>query len=200
VHALAWPYDLRAGLAEMALARVAIWVLSIGAAILILMILGSDTDDLSGKAIEAVVLFALFGLCSMAGFLLIERQPQLVLLGVLAIAFSVIAYLVVLDTLWSHDPFDRHVSVETLVIITLVIGQVSMLLSFRREDDSPLISSVLLGSLVALALLCVLVIVEISSPGTDIGPKTFAIVSVLYLLGALLPPLLRRAEGLVGAS
>jgi hypothetical protein len=178
------------------LARVLATVLGIGAAVLVVLILGSSTDDLSGKAIEAAVLFVLFGLCSMAGFLLIERQPQLILVGLLAIALSVATYFVVLDTLWSHDPFDRHVSVETLVIITLVVGQVSMLLSFRRDDDGPLINTVLLGSLAMLALLCLLVIVEIASPGTDVGPKTFAILSVLYLLGALLPPLLRRAEDL----
>jgi hypothetical protein len=81
-----------------------------------------------------------------------------------------------------------------LAIVALAAGQASMLLSFRREDDSPVVDAAVLGSIAALALLVILVIVEISSPGTDISRKTFAVVSVLYLLGALLPPCLRWEE------
>jgi hypothetical protein len=46
----------------------------------------------------------------------------------------------------------------------------------------------------ALGLLSVLAIVEISEPGQDVDGRLLAILSVLYLLGILLRPLLRHAE------
>ncbi len=78
------------------------------------------------------------------------------------------------------------------MIIVFVVGQASMLLAFRRDEDSPLVNAVLAGSLIVLALLVVLSIIAIS--GTDIGPKVYATLAVLYLLGALLPPCLRWEE------
>jgi phosphatidylserine synthase len=175
-------------------ARIAIWGLSLGAALLIVLILGhsGSNEDVNSKVFAAVILFVLFSLSALAGFRLIERQPHLTVFGGMTIGLSVAAYFVALDAFFSSGPFaQEHGSVLTLAIVALVAGQAAMLLSFRRDDDSPAVNAVVLGSIVALALLAVLVIVEISNPGTDIGRKTFAVVSVLYLLGALLPPCLR---------
>ncbi len=87
-------------------------------------------------------------------------------------------------------------SLCSLAILTLAVAQASMLLSFRQDEDNSTINGVLFGSLGVLALLTVLVIAEISSPGPDISRKVLAALSVIYLLGALLPPLLRRTESL----
>jgi hypothetical protein len=178
----------------MTLARIAVWGLSLGAAILIVLILGhsGSNEDVNSKVFAAVILFVLFSLSALAGLRLIERQPHLTAFGGMTIGLSVAAYLVALDTFFSSGPFPvGHVSVLALAIVALTAGQASMLLSFRRDDDSPVVDAVVLGSIVALALLVILVIIEISSPGTDIGRKAFAVVSVLYLLGVLLPPCLR---------
>ncbi len=178
-------------------ARIAVWGLSLGAAILIILILGhsSTNEDVNSKVFAAVILFVLFSLSSLAGLRLIERQPHLTVFGGMTIGLSVAAYLVSLDAFFSDGPFSTgHVSVLALAILALTAGQASMLLSFRRDDDSPVVDAAVLGSIAALALLVILVIVEISSPGTDIGRKTFAVLSVLYLLGVLLPPCLRWAE------
>ncbi len=178
-------------------ARIAIWALGIGAAILIALIVGhsSTNDDLDGKVFAAIVLFVIFSLSSLPGLLLIERQPQLTAFGGMTIGLSAAAFFVVLDTFLSGDPSTtRHASVLTLAIVALAASQAAMLLSLRRDDDSPLVDAVVLGSLVVLAVLAVLVIIEISNAGQDIGHRTLAVLSVLYLLGALLPPCLRWAE------
>jgi len=177
-----------------AAARIAVAALCLGAAVLIVLILGSSSDDLSGKAILAAVLLAPFSLCAVAGFLLVERQPQLALLGIATIGLSVAAYFVALDALWSGGFPGQRVSVETLAILTIAAGQISVLLSFRHDDDSPMVNGVLFGSIAALLLLVVLAVIEISDSGAEIGPKAFGALSVLYLLGALLAPLLRQAE------
>ena len=173
------------------IARIAVWALSLGAVVLIALILGGS-EDAQGKVSEATLLFVLFSLNSIPGFLLIERRPELTSFGALAIGLSVAAYFVVLDSFFSHGPFPGGKSVWILVIIAFVVGQASMLLAFRRDEDSPLVNAVLTGSLIVLALLVVLSIVTIS--GTEIGPKVYAALAVLYLLGALLPPCLRWEE------
>jgi hypothetical protein len=173
------------------LARIAVWGLSLGAVIVIALILGGS-DDLQGKVGEAALLFVLFSLNSLSGLILIERRPELTLLGASGIGFSVAAYFVVLDAFFSHGFFPGENSVWILVIIAFVVGQASMLLAFRRDEDSPLVNAVLAGALIVLALLVVLAIIAIS--GAEIGPKVYAILAVLYLLGALLPPCLRWDE------
>ncbi len=170
------------------LARIAIWALSLGAIVLIFLILGGS-EDLQGKVGEVTLLFVLFSLNSLSGFLLIERQPELTPFGALAIGLSVATYFVVLDDLFSHGLFSAHNSVWLLVVAAVVVGQASMLLAFRRDEDSPLINAVLGGALIVLALLVVLAIVAIS--GTEIGAKAYVTLAVLYLLGALLQPCLR---------
>jgi uncharacterized membrane protein len=180
------------------LGRIAVAALGLGAAVLVITILShSDSnEDVNSKVFAAVILFVLFSLSSLPGFRLIERQPQLTGFGALTIGLSAAAYFVALEAFLSNGPFVfvGHVAVWTLAIVALAASQASMLLSFRRGDDSRRIDAVLLGSIIALALLAVLAIVEISEPGTEIGRRTWAVVSVLYLLGALLPPCLRLAE------
>ena len=101
------------------LARIAIWVLSLGAAVLIALILGGS-EDLQSKVGEATLLFVLFSLNSLSGFFLIERRPELTLLGATTIAFSVAAYFVVLDTFFSRGFYSAHNAVWILVVIAVV--------------------------------------------------------------------------------
>ena len=71
-----------------------------------------------------------------------------------------------------------------------------MLLAFRRDEDGsngqP--NRALFGSIAALVALIGMAVIDIADSGSDIGPKPFGIVSVLYLLSVLLAPLLRHAE------
>ncbi len=80
------------------------------------------------------------------------------------------------------------------MVVVLAASQISMLLSFKQEDDSPLVNATVLGSIAVLALLAVLGLVDLSNSGSDIGPKVYSSLAVLYLLGALLPPCLRWEE------
>jgi hypothetical protein len=179
----------------VSLARLAIWVLSAGATLLVLLILGhTGSHDFEAKVFAAMLLFVLFSFISLAGFLLIERQPDLAFFGAVAVGLAVTTFVVAFEAILANGLSINHVSIGNLLIITLAAGQASMLLAFRRDDDSPLVNATVLGSLLMLALLAVLAVVDISSPGSDVGAKTYTIVAVLYLLGALLPPCLRWAE------
>lgn len=173
------------------LARIATWALSIGAVVLILLILGGS-EATQQKVGWALFLFVIFSLNSLPGFLLVQRRPGMTLFGATALTLSVATYFVLLVNFFSHDLFELHTSVGILLLITIVTGQASMLLAFGRDYDSPLVKAVLAGSLALLALLAVLGILSIT--GTEIGSKVSGTLSVLYLLSALLPPCLRWEE------
>jgi hypothetical protein len=178
------------------LARIAVWGLSLGAVLLIALILGGS-DDVQAKVGEASLLFVLFSINSLSGFLLIERRPELTLLGAATIGLSISAYFVILDSIFSHglistgETGSSSDAVWLLLVITLLTSQASMLLAFRRDEDSPLVSLALSVGLIALALLIALTI--LAAAGTNVGSKVSAVLAVLYLLGALLPPCLRWA-------
>src|ERR1700729_3054641 len=126
----------------MSAARIVIWALGIGAVVLLVLIGNAGSDDLEGKVFAAAILFVLFSLSSLAGFLLIDRQPQLAFFGGMTIGLSVAAYFVPLDAFLSGSGFSSsHTSVGVLMVVVLAASQTSMLLSFKREDDSPLVSA-----------------------------------------------------------
>jgi hypothetical protein len=172
-------------------ARIAIWALSIGAVVLIVLILGGS-EATQQKVGWATLLFVIFSLNSLPGLMLIQRRPELAPFGAMAMALSVAAYFVFLDSFFSRDWFELHTSVGILLLLTIVAGQASMLLAFGRDEDSPLVNAVLAGSLIVLGLVVVLGIVSIT--GTEIGGKVYGSLAVLYLLSALLPPCLRWEE------
>jgi len=175
----------------MSLARLAIWALSIGAVVVILLILGGS-ETTQQKVGWTTLLFVIFSLNSLPSLLLIQRRPALTPFAATAFALSVATYFVLLDSLFSHGWFEVHTAVGILLLLTVIAGQASMLLAFGRDEDSPLVNAVLVGSLAVLALVVVLGIVSIT--GTHIGDKAYGILAVLYLLGALLPPCLRWEE------
>ena len=172
-------------------ARIAIWALSIGAVVLILLILGGS-EATQEKVGWAAFLFAIFSLNSLPGFLLIQRRPEWTVFGAAALALSIAAYFVALDSFFAHGWFEVHTAVGILLLVAIVAGQASMLLAFGRDEDSPLTAAALAGSLIVLALIVVLGTVSIT--GTHIGDKVFGTLAVLYLLSALLPPCLRWEE------
>jgi|GEM_PF-3362517 len=173
------------------LARIAVWGLSLGAAILVVLILGGS-EGTQEKVGWATLLFLIFSLNSLPGLLLIQRRPGLTSFGATALALSVATYFVLLDSFFSHGWFEVHTAVGILLLLAVIAGQASMLLAFGRDEDSPLVNAVLAGSLAVLALVVVLGVLSIT--GTHIGDKVYGTLAVLYLLGALLPPCLRWAE------
>ena len=185
------------------LGRIAVAALGLGAAVLVVTILNhSDSnEDVNSKVFAAVILFVFFSLSALPGFRLIERRPELTAFGGLTIGLSVAAFFVGLEAFISNGPFvlAGQSAVWTLAIVAVAAGQASMLLSFRRDDDSQRVDAAVVGSMIALALLAALAIIEISKPGTEIGRRTWAAVAAFYLLGALLPPCLRLAEAEEGA-
>jgi hypothetical protein len=183
-----------AGDATRSAVRVAVVLLCVGAALLILIILnGSRLNATAGRALLTAVAFAFFSITSAAGLRLARHPHPLFLLGYLTIGISLVAFVVTSTVIWSHDASgDQGRIAISLTIVALGSGQISQLLFSARPEDSDAVAWVRAGVIAAIVALCAMTIVEISSPGQDVGARPIGVVAVLYLLGCLLLPLLRR--------
>jgi hypothetical protein len=174
--------------------KFSIGLLCAAAFVLILIILsGSDVDDDSARGIGTAMALAFLSLTAVAGSHLSLRQPQLTLLGHATVLISAIAFLVTTAAIWSGGDNNWKLAVYTL-ILAFACGHSSVLLASLDERDSDGVRMIRGGTLVALWLLVGLAIGAIASPGRDVSPKALGVVAILYALGALILPLLRRAD------
>ena len=161
--------------------------------VLILIILsGNEVDDTSGKAIGTAMALAFLSLTAVAGSNLSLRQPQLSLFGYATVAVSGLAFLVTVAAIWSGFEDDNWKPAVYCLILAFACGHTSVLLAGRGEDDSQGVELIRGATIMMLWLLVVLVFAEISSSGDDVGERGLGVVAVLYALGAVVLPLLRR--------
>jgi hypothetical protein len=115
----------------------------------------------------------------------------------LTAAVSLLAFLAVMSALWIHgfegDGGEWRIAGIGLVL-ALAGGHASQLLSTARPEDAEEVRLVRGATIVPLGMLAVVAVAELASRGQRIGPKPIAILIVLYLLGALLVPVLRGAK------
>lgn len=172
--------------------KLGIGVLCVAAFALILVILsGNHLDDTSGRAIGTAVALALLSLTAIAGSHLRLRQPQLALFGVATVAVSMLAFLVVAAAIWSEDNWEPAGICLTLALAS---GHSSVLLAGVDDRDDDAVRLVRGGTLVALWLLALMLIGELLESGDNLSPQGIGVLAVLYALGTLLLPLLRRAS------
>ncbi|HWO47916.1 MAG TPA: hypothetical protein VNM41_07625, partial [Solirubrobacterales bacterium] len=161
--------------------------------ILILIILsGNEVDETSGKAIGTAMALAFFSLTAVAGSNLSLRRPQLSLFGVATVAISGLAFLVTTVAIWSGFESDNWKPAIYCLIVAFACGHSSVLLAGRGDGDSQGVELIRAGTILFLWLLVVLAIGEISSPGEDVDEQGFGVVAVIYALGTVVLPLLRR--------
>jgi peptidoglycan/LPS O-acetylase OafA/YrhL len=178
------------------LVRLLIGVLCAAALVLIATIgSGSELDETGGKAIGTAVALAFFSLTGVAGTNLARRRPRFALFGYLTAAVALAAFLAMMALVWSDGLTGDGWRIPVyLTIVAFGAGHASLLLGSQQPRDSEAVRLVRAGVILAIAMLCAMAIVEISSPGPDIGTRLIAVVAVLYLLGTILLPLLRRAS------
>jgi hypothetical protein len=81
-----------------------------------------------------------------------------------------------------------------LFVLALGGGHASLLLRGANEADADSVRAIRTVVLLAIAALCLMAVSEISSNGSQIDPRAFGVLAVLYLLGTVLLPLVRRSS------
>ena len=196
MHSHAWFYGVR--LNSQLLTRLLIAVLCLAAFVLILFIAsGPSLGEESWNVLFAAVALAFFSLTGVAGMSLVGRRSELWWFGYLTAIVSAGAFVVTVMAIWADDGWKLA---GCVAVLALANGHTSLLLASQREDDSDAVRLLRGGVLGTLSLLCLMVVVELSSRGENVGIRAIAVVAVLYLLGAILLPLMRRASAAAGTG
>ncbi len=184
------------------LPRILITALCVGALVLIIVIMsGSETDRTIADVLGAVVALSYYCLIGSAGWMLARKGGNHAFFGYATLVVAVLAFATAMRVIVGFDPFGGENGVTPLAvtaILALAAGQACVLLAFSGENDSDGLRLTRIGTLLALAALALMAVIEVSSGGRDIGLKAFGVVSVLYLLGTASLPILvalqREAE------
>jgi peptidoglycan/LPS O-acetylase OafA/YrhL len=181
------------------LLRICIALLCIGAMALIWVILsGERLDEESGKALATAVVLAFLSLAGAAGANLIERQPGIAAVGHLTLAVVLVAFAITAYLIW-HESFIESTTTAHWAWYSLIgafaLGNTSALLAGHDDADPDSVKLVRLGTVAALWALVVAVVAEIHASGRDVDPRLLGVTAVVYGLGVLVLPLLRRVAG-----
>lgn len=172
-------------------------VVCAGALVALFLVLGGSDED-SGKAVFVAIGLALFSLTGAAGMKLVRRGPEAItyLFGYVTVLLSAIAFGEFVATLWSPDWIfsGEGKTLAEIALATLAAANASLLLSTERPEDGPEVHGARIGGVISIAVLAILALVEISESGHDVGYKPMALFAILYVLCAVLVPLLRWAD------
>jgi hypothetical protein len=162
------------------------------------MILSSNRFDNPehGKAFETAIFVSFLALPVGAGAQLIARQPGMALFGYLTILVAVVALLLSADLIWRVGLSIEGVTtlerwVWYTLLGTLASGIASMLLAGHGDADADIVKLVRGMTIFALFGLFVAVIAEIRVPGRAVDPYLLGALSVFFVLGMLILPLLQ---------
>jgi hypothetical protein len=178
------------------LCTLAALVLCGAAAVLILVILSGGSSDVASKSLSFAFFFALFTLPAAAGAYLARERPGLLWIGALTALGAIAAFIAVISAIWQGNIFESGADFKTPAVLTLIsvaLGQVSLILGLGRPDDSPLVSKLRWAGLIPIAALTIIGSEDISNHGPAASAKTYGVLGVLYVLAIALPPLVERA-------
>jgi hypothetical protein len=167
------------------------------ALIAIAAILGGDFGETEARVVGTVLGIAVYSATSFAQVPLLERRPDLAWLAWCGIAASAIGFVVVVSAIWSEsDSSGTWRSATIFLVIAVSLANTAVLISRRRPGDGPAVRMVLGLTIGAVATLALLLIAELSEHGThgESFYRLLGVVAVLWVLGMLLLPILRKAE------
>jgi catechol 2,3-dioxygenase-like lactoylglutathione lyase family enzyme len=173
--------------------RLAVVVLCASALFLVIVIgTGTELDETGGRLIGTAALLALCCLAGVAGTSLAARRPEWALLGYLTALAAAATFVATEFGIWSDDPGEGTWEAAGMLAVLGVAGaHTSLLLASARDRDPDPVRVVRAGTILVIWLLSLVAIAEISGNG-DIGERPLGILAVLYVLGVLVLPLLRR--------
>jgi len=172
-------------------------VLCAGAAILIVVILTSGSDDDSARAFGTAIAIAFLSLTAAAGVNLIDRKPEVAMIGYLAILASLVALLAIVNLIWGDSILSDSSGAKAAaysLTVAIALGNTSWLLAGHDDDDPDRIKLVRGATVAMLWALAISLVAGIEGDGDNVSASQLGVTAVLYGLGALALPLLRLTE------
>ncbi len=154
---------------------------------------GNGFDDTTLRVLVSAAAFSFFLLVGMAGQSLTVRRPQVSWIGLLTILVAALGFIATLIATWqTSDNTGAVKAAGVMALASLALGHSSLLLRARRSDDTDLVAMVSGGTILVVCLLAGLISIDILGENDDISGEGIAVLAILYVLGTLLLPLVRR--------
>ncbi len=166
----------------------------IAAVLGIIVLLGFEIGDTTGKVLATTAIVGAFSVAVLCCAALLGRPAQLV--GIVGAAASIVSAALVIwlvwdDSVWGDawETYFRIMWTSITVSASFSLGSLLLLLSDRRR---PVVRTGLGATLALLVLLVVLTIYLIWAPDVDeeVFPRLYGIVAILTALGAVVVPVL----------
>lgn len=154
---------------------------------------GNGYDETSVRVLISAAAFSFFLLVGMAGQSLTVRRPQASWIGLFTILVAALGFIATLVATWKTSDNNGAAKLAgVMALAALALGHSSLLLRARRPDDTDLVTMVSGGTILVVCLLAGLISLNILNNNSDISWQGIAALAVLYALGTLLMPLVRR--------
>jgi hypothetical protein len=160
-----------------------------GAVLVIALLAKGDDGALIERTGASALAIIVLGFPLMAGLRLAERPERAGLVGALTALVSIATFFLVGVEIWSEDSLQQYERTIAMVVISLLLGMISLLLEGKRdEDDGPvrLVRGIAVLALLALGFLTVLAICDV-----DVNPRLPSLAAALFIIPTLSLPVLR---------
>jgi hypothetical protein len=173
--------------------------LCVGAVIAIAAIAGGgEFDETGARALGTAAALSIYSMAGLACNSLGRKRPDLALLGGVGTVVAGIGLLITVGEIWVGVDTENDEAAWQAIGISFVLslGLAHICLLMRRDSskEGSATGLVRLGTVGIIVLLASMLVVEIASQGDDVGVQALGVVSVLYVLGTVLLPLVRLLE------
>lgn len=164
------------------------WYLA-GAVLALALLVKGDVNGLAERTGYSALGVVFLGFAAVAGVRFAMRPGYAGLFGAATVLITTSTFFLLAVELWSKHWFRQSDRTMVMVVISVLLGSISLILdSERDEDEGPLR---LARGVAVFGLLVLGVLTIISACGTDVSPRLGGLAAALFLIPAISLPALR---------
>lgn len=158
---------------------------------IVLIVFGPEFSVTNGNIAQTVLLLALTSVTGVSGSNLARQRSLHAVFGYLTMVVALVAFALVTISIWSGDAVDNRKTVAYALVLAFATGHASYLLR-AALDENRAIRWVRAGTILPLAVLVVMVFIDLAADRGVVGTNPISVAVVLYVLGVVQLPLVRR--------
>ena len=163
-----------------------------GAVLVIALLFKSQAESLAVRTGYSALGTVLLGFAIVAGVRLAERPGHAGLFGGLTALVSIASLFLLAVDIWSDHLLQQPTRTAVMVVVSLLLGSISMLVDSERDEDGAGIRLARAAAVVGLLSLGALVVIAAS--GTDVSPRLAGLAAALFLIPTISLPALRAVD------
>jgi hypothetical protein len=167
--------------------------------IAVVVLLSGDFGETDARIVGTALAMVAFSSASLAGFSL-RRRAISVVVSYACIAASALGFVAWVNLIWSDSGFDSDGTWKpavVLLILTVAVTQASLLILGARDTENRSVQAALGSTLAMIVVLSSMLVIALLKEIEDETYYRFlGAVTILWALGTILVPVLRRARSL----